>query len=125
MVGDYGTVMRSNDGGQTFDSIEVPREAHLRSLSFLNNSHGFVAGDKGVVMRTRNDGWTWEVLVTGTHVRLNDIYMENSRCALVLGAMIHREHPDIPSTLGVWSMSLMLKNSLVYTCLYHRKQSGL
>ncbi len=68
-VGERGTLWRSIDAGQTWTFIPTPTTASLRSVSFLTDQIGFIAGtefqpfvglEKGVIYATEDGGQTWD-----------------------------------------------------------------
>ena len=73
-VGDQGTVWRTVDGGTQWECVPVGQADALRSVSFLNERIGWVAGtrwqpytgvEEGVIHATVDGGATWERLSTG------------------------------------------------------------
>src|ERR1700677_1941082 len=70
-VGDRGTVWRTEDGGQTWKLLPVPTDCVLRSVCFLTDRIGWVAGGSttpftrvgvGAILATRDGGKTWTSL---------------------------------------------------------------
>ncbi len=68
-VGEHGTLWRSADAGQTWAFVPTPTTASLRSVSFLTDQIGFIAGtefqpfvglEKGVIYATEDGGQTWD-----------------------------------------------------------------
>lgn len=68
-VGDHGTLWRSTDGGAAWEFIPTPTRASLRSVTFLTDQMGWIAGSEiipyvnlevGVVYSTVDGGATWE-----------------------------------------------------------------
>jgi photosystem II stability/assembly factor-like uncharacterized protein len=52
-------LMRTEDGGETWQRIKVPSKVELFHLDFSGNSRGWIVGDNGVVLTTINSGLTW------------------------------------------------------------------
>lgn len=68
-VGEHGTLWRSADAGQTWTFIPTPTSASLRSVSFLTDQIGYIAGtefqpfvglERGVIYATEDGGQTWD-----------------------------------------------------------------
>ncbi len=68
-VGERGTILRSEDAGQTWAGGVLPIDCSLRSVSFLTDQIGFVAGfvlnpysqsDQGVLLTTVDGGTSWQ-----------------------------------------------------------------
>ncbi len=52
-------VMRTSDGGDTWQRVIIPSKLELFHLDFNGNSHGWIVGDKGLILATRDGGATW------------------------------------------------------------------
>lgn len=52
-------LMRTADGGETWQRIILPTKNELFHLDFSGNSHGWIAGDKGLILATTDEGLTW------------------------------------------------------------------
>jgi len=70
-VGDRGTILCTDDGGQTWSQLASDTEANLRSVSFISEAEGWIAGGGtreysgssfGVVLATEDGGETWNVV---------------------------------------------------------------
>jgi len=59
-------VMRTVDGGVTWQRVIVPSKAELFHLDFDGSSHGWIVGDKGLITATTDGGDTWYVQRSGT-----------------------------------------------------------
>src|SRR5262245_23019840 len=59
VVGDSGTILRTEDGGATWVSQTSGTSSTLRGVSFVNATTGTIVGDTGVILRTTNAGATW------------------------------------------------------------------
>ena len=72
VVGRYGRILRTSDGGSSWSRINSPTTAHLHGLSFnhenthsgeeydaLEESTGWAVGDEGTILQTDDRGETW------------------------------------------------------------------
>ncbi len=59
VVGEFGTVMASADGGQTFMQQHAPVESTLFGAHFSDPQHGWAVGIDAVILRTEDGGTTW------------------------------------------------------------------
>ena len=59
-------VMRTVDGGLTWQRVIVPSKSELFHLDFNGSSHGWIVGDKGHILATVDGGDTWHVQRSGT-----------------------------------------------------------
>ena len=67
-VGDRGTILQTQDGGQNWTQLPCDSEASLRSISFVSENEGWIVGggtrdysgqSAGVVLMTADGGETW------------------------------------------------------------------
>lgn len=59
-------VMRTVDGGQTWQRLVVPSKLELFHVDFNGSSHGWIVGDNGLILATTDSGDTWRVQRSGT-----------------------------------------------------------
>jgi photosystem II stability/assembly factor-like uncharacterized protein len=59
VVGEFGTIMASADGGMTFHQQHAPIESTLFGAYFTDAEHGWAVGIDGVILRTVNGGAEW------------------------------------------------------------------
>lgn len=79
-VGDRGVIWKTEDGGRTWKLIPSPVTCPLRSICFLTNQIGWIAGggtaayghlNQGVLLFTKDGGKTWMELVQKRLPRLH------------------------------------------------------
>jgi len=61
-VGYWGTVLRSDDGGRSWEHAPTPTDATLYAVAFADESNGWAVGANGVLLRTTDGGLTWTLL---------------------------------------------------------------
>ena len=85
LVGNYGIIFHSADGGQTWN----PQKSGVASLLvdgvFLNAKVGWVAGIKGVVLHTTDGGETWVKQKTNTGKHLFSVAFANDKKGWAVG----------------------------------------
>src|SRR5581483_8569463 len=59
VVGEFGTIMASEDGGKTFHQQHAPIESTLFGTHFVDARHGWAVGIDGIILRTEDGGTTW------------------------------------------------------------------
>ncbi len=59
-------VMRTEDGGETWQRVTVPSKTELFHLDYNGSSHAWIVGDKGVILSTANSGISWGMQSSGT-----------------------------------------------------------
>ena len=68
-VGQYGTIQKTVDGGNEWNIVLEKRDLYLKSVDFIDNQTGFVAGSYGlpnynstsVILKTTDGGKTWNM----------------------------------------------------------------
>ena len=63
-VGDFGTVIRSTDGGRTWQQAAVPVSALLTAVHFVDERRGWAVGHGGVILASVDGGATWQLQAT-------------------------------------------------------------
>ena len=66
-------VMRTEDGGETWNRVIVPAKGELYHLDYNGSSHGWIVGDDGMILATVNGGHTWIVQNSKTKLALFNI----------------------------------------------------
>jgi len=89
--GNFGTIMRTSDGGKNWEvlrtSPEDPRDSYSKII-FLDLERGFVIKNKGFLYKTTNGGKTWDLveLETDSHSSYDIKFIENKYGWLSTGA---------------------------------------
>lgn len=76
VVGGWGTMLRSQDDGETWSKIQLMEPLASRflwSITFRDASRAWVAGEKGTIASTSDGGQTWQIDETGRHEFIRDI----------------------------------------------------
>jgi photosystem II stability/assembly factor-like uncharacterized protein len=60
VVGEFGTIMASDDGGRTFHQQHGPVESTLFGVHFTDAQHGWAVGMDAVILRTEDGGHLWK-----------------------------------------------------------------
>jgi photosystem II stability/assembly factor-like uncharacterized protein len=61
IVGKYGSIFYTADGGETWEAQESGTEEHLLKVFFINEKSGWVAGIQGSIIHTEDGGKTWAI----------------------------------------------------------------
>ncbi len=61
-VGNFGTIVRTRDGGTSWQSLSLgpDEDASLNAVCFVSANEGWVAGEFGTIAHTTDGGDTWE-----------------------------------------------------------------
>jgi photosystem II stability/assembly factor-like uncharacterized protein len=79
-------LMRTEDGGETWQRINVPSKAELYHLDFDGNSHGWIVGDNGVILASEDGGTTWRMQRSGVTGELYNVDFRNDKEGYAVGA---------------------------------------
>jgi photosystem II stability/assembly factor-like uncharacterized protein len=75
MVGQFGTILHSEDGGKTFTPQDAgTKDDLLTEICFVNNKIGWVCGIMGIMLHTDDGGKTWVKQDTGTKAHLFSVH---------------------------------------------------
>ena len=92
VVGTQGTILRTTDGGETWERRDLgidPQAAgvfDLNDVCFTDESNGWVVGEFGsVVFRTEDGGCTWEPVRTGISHALSSVRFIGTRVGWAVG----------------------------------------
>ncbi|WP_224788676.1 WD40/YVTN/BNR-like repeat-containing protein [Pandoraea terrae] len=68
-VGLRGVILRSEDGGASFASVEEPVGVDLTGVVIVGHERAFAVGQRGVVLRSDDAGRHWRMVLDGPHVK--------------------------------------------------------
>jgi len=83
IVGDYGTILNTRDGGKEWTVSHIGYFPALFSVSFKNEMEGFVVGQNGFFLKTDNGGENWETSTIKTEHSLYRIKINNDLGVIV------------------------------------------
>lgn len=63
----YGIVLRSTDGGNTWEKKDIIGD-FFRAIHFPSTNVGYAVGQSGSIIKTINGGETWEFIRNGDHL---------------------------------------------------------
>ena len=120
VVGYDGTVMKTNDGGETWTGLRVD-SGDFRDIQFLDSDRGWLAGRDGAFYRTCDAGESWERIISGGYPADEDfsnVYFQGESLGFVQGLLgVYRTEdggeewynywlPFVPYK-GAWDMSFV------------------
>ena len=65
VVGNYGTILRTTNGGTQWNTISCPTTEHLNRVKFADSQTGYIVGEHGTLLKSTDAGQTWQSLNTG------------------------------------------------------------
>jgi photosystem II stability/assembly factor-like uncharacterized protein len=85
VVGSYGLILRTTDGGQNWSTQLSGTTKFLYGVSFSDANTGTVVGVDGKILRTTNGGQSWVTQISGTDKGLTDVFFVDSNIGSVVG----------------------------------------
>ena len=84
IVGSNGTVMRTTDGGSSWDLQYYDSTKLFKSVFFIDENEGWVGG-KNYLIHTLNGGDSWELQYLPAIIEMQDIYFLNHDTGWIVG----------------------------------------
>ena len=86
IVGDFGTVLYTKDGGQTWvNRSEGVGDNSLRGVYFLNARQGWTVSHQGNAYYTRDGGKRWTYQRTNVRYELSDVHFVDENRGWIIG----------------------------------------
>ncbi len=82
-VGEGGNIVRTNDGGATWESVASPTDVNLWAVAFANASFGFAVGDNGTILKW--NGSSWKAVESTTSLSLLGVALSGSQKGIAVG----------------------------------------
>jgi photosystem II stability/assembly factor-like uncharacterized protein len=86
IVGNYGTILRTVDGGATWQQVASGTTDSLGAVDFPTAMVGYATGVAGRILKTTNGGLTWAPLASGTTRDLRGVSFRSATLGWVVGA---------------------------------------
>jgi photosystem II stability/assembly factor-like uncharacterized protein len=87
-VGEYGTILKTTNGGTTWIIQQSGTVYNLHGVSFTDANHGTVVGSGGTILRTTNGGSTWNIQSAGITKPLKDVCFTSTNIGTIVGTDI-------------------------------------
>jgi photosystem II stability/assembly factor-like uncharacterized protein len=84
-VGLAGIMVKTTDGGNTWNPLSSGVSSTLLDVSFTTNTCGTVVGEAGLILRTEDGGSTWAVQESGTTSDLRGVQFIDSNIGFAVG----------------------------------------
>jgi hypothetical protein len=73
IVGDFGTIIKTTNGGITWISQSSGTTVSLKAVFLVNENIGTVVGSEGTILRTTNGGENWISQTSGSGYELTGV----------------------------------------------------
>lgn len=84
-VGNFGAILKTANGGQSWFLQEFPTTDTLLGVDFVSSQLGWVCGSNGLIYKTTNGGQTWFALHSGSTERLTTIHFTSPNVGIAIG----------------------------------------
>jgi photosystem II stability/assembly factor-like uncharacterized protein len=88
VIGDTGTILRSDDGGRNWKLPARPSgfKSSLSALAFTDSLNGVAVGDNGTILRTSDGGQVWDrVALAGVSAHLRAVSFSDAMNGIAVG----------------------------------------
>lgn len=85
-VGDSGTIIKTIDGGTTWNNQDSGTDKKLCSVFFTDLNTGYIVGDNGLILNTYNGGTTWNSTFEG-NLPLYSVFFISSNIGFAVGGI--------------------------------------
>ncbi len=85
IVGAFGMVARTHDGGKTWQVQKSGTSEHLFDVAFFDTSNGWAVGRSGTIVHTSDAGDTWQPQVSATQQHLFSVRAISTQRAFAVG----------------------------------------
>src|SRR6266480_3531418 len=85
VVGDYGTIVRTTDGGNSWTIQTSSTTQNLWAVLFTDANNGTAVGEGGTILRTTDSGDQWVSQASGTSVQLRGVSFTDANNGTAVG----------------------------------------
>ncbi|NQV18159.1 MAG: right-handed parallel beta-helix repeat-containing protein [Armatimonadetes bacterium] len=78
VVGESGTILKTTNGGETWDNVTSGTSNNLNGISFVNADTAVVVGDGQTILRTTDGGANWMPITVGIYGNLISVDIDIS-----------------------------------------------
>lgn len=84
-VGTDGTLLRTANGGLSWDSIPLPSTSDLHAIDFPTAATGFLVGEDGSAFQSSDSGSTWTPMSLPVSYHYHDVFFMDVNLGWVIG----------------------------------------
>jgi photosystem II stability/assembly factor-like uncharacterized protein len=88
MSGNDGIIIRSIDGGKSWQTMNSGTTQQLWGIHFLDKDLGFAVGSYGTIIKTTNGGSDWEPVSTGISNLFYDVFFNDKGIGFASGSNV-------------------------------------
>ena len=84
-VGEYGTILKTTDGGESWEQLDNRYVNNLSRILFRDENNGWIIGEKGIILHTSDGGATWTLQPSNKNISLNGIDLIGADGIIIVG----------------------------------------
>jgi len=84
-AGEYGTILKTNDGGLTWRLIEIPHLNNISDIHFPTFSTSYLVGEDGLILKSVDAGETWQPQPIAFTNNLHRVCFQNEEAGWIIG----------------------------------------
>ncbi|MGB3018063.1 MAG: YCF48-related protein [Ignavibacteria bacterium] len=84
-VGNFGTIMRTNNAGESWNVFNTNFNNDLHSIAFTNDNTIYVCGTEGIILKTTNSGISWNRILSSTSDTLFFVFFSDVNTGYICG----------------------------------------
>ena len=96
------TILKTTDGGTTFNLCPTVTNNRLNSICFINSSTGFAVGEFYTILKTTDAGYHWSECCNEQFFHLQQIYFVNANVGYIAGDLGHLSRPWMGEPPGIF-----------------------
>ncbi len=85
-AGQFGTIMKSTNGGETWNVMETPFAISISAIEVVNETEMWVIGAGGFVACSNDAGLNWDIKTTNSTANLNSIAFKDENTIYLSGS---------------------------------------
>jgi len=86
IVGDCGTILKTINGGITWNSLSIETSVSLISVYFTDSNTGYAVGQNGMIIKTTDAGLNWTIQESGTTEDLYSVQFPDADTGYISGS---------------------------------------
>lgn len=84
-VGDGGLIIRSSDGGVSWQQVSSGVKTDLKHVQFINESRGWAVGEQGIILYSEDGGQSWNKQTSPSSADLNRLFFFDANNGWIVG----------------------------------------
>jgi photosystem II stability/assembly factor-like uncharacterized protein len=84
-VGEHGTILKTTNGGESWQLIHIPWLTYLKDVFFVNELVGYIVGQDGLILKSNDGGESWFLKQTQFTNNLNRVLFCNENKGWIIG----------------------------------------